>query len=154
VLRDGADATILAYGAACRPALDASTTLAELGIETAVINARFAKPVDREMVRQALSTRRPVITVEDHSLTGGFGAAILEVAADLGLPADQVTRLAIPPDRFIAHGSRAGQKAECGIDASGIAATVRECLGAGSAAADRMTREATAALALLRPVQP
>jgi len=76
------------------------------------------------MVRKALHGGRPVITIEDHSISGGFGSAVLETAQMLGLDASQLTRLGLPVDRFIAHGSRAGQLAECNLDASGIATTL------------------------------
>lgn len=127
-LRDGDDATILVYGAMCRAALDAAELLHANGIDVRVVNARFAKPIDKKMVEEALERGRPVVTVEDHSVTAGFGSAVLECARDLGLSAANVNVLGIPADRFIAHGSRVGQLAECGIDAAGIAATVREAL--------------------------
>lgn len=128
VLREGPDATILAYGSTCRPALDAAELLAAEGIEVRVVNARFAKPVDREMVREALTRGGPVLTAEEHSVAGGFGSAVLETAAELGLSAAHVSLLGMPRDRFIAHGSRAGQLAECGLDAAGIAASVKEAI--------------------------
>lgn len=127
-LREGSDATLLAYGSTCRPALDAADLLSNDGIEVRVVNARFAKPIDREMVSQALSRGTPVLTLEEHSVSGGFGSAILETARELGLDAAQLIMLGMPADRFIAHGSRVGQLAECGLDAAGIAAAVREAL--------------------------
>ncbi|MBN2561112.1 MAG: 1-deoxy-D-xylulose-5-phosphate synthase [Phycisphaerae bacterium] len=142
-LRDGDDATILAYGSTCRPALDAAELLAADGIEVRVVNARFAKPIDRDMLRNALGpppladgrlpagkrTRaRPVITVEEHSVSAGFGSAVLEAANRMGLSAAHLTVLGMPADRFIAHGSRSGQLAECGLDATGIAAAVSEAV--------------------------
>jgi 1-deoxy-D-xylulose-5-phosphate synthase len=138
LLRDGDDATVLCYGVTAVSALAAAEMLAESGIETAVVNARFARPVDREMVYAAFRSGAPVVTVEDHSVAGGFGSAVLETAQEMGLSALQVVRLGIPADRFIAHGSRAGQLAECGIDATGIASTVRSLVE---------TAERTAALA-------
>ena len=105
-------------------ALAAAEILAADGIEVTVVNARFAKPVDRRMVREALGDGRPVVTVEDHSIQGGFGSAVLEAAQEMGLAASGFTRLGLP-DRFIEHGSRAGQLAEAGIDAVGIAAAVQ-----------------------------
>jgi 1-deoxy-D-xylulose-5-phosphate synthase len=72
--------------------------------------------------------------VEDHSVAGGFGAAVLEAAAQLELPIERFARLGIPQDRFIAHGSRAGQLAECGFDATGIAAAVQELIERDGAA--------------------
>lgn len=186
LLREGRDATILAYGSTCRPALDAAELLAAQGIEVRVVNARFAKPIDRRMVREALGTAehvphdltvehhcqepptlageyprreaalelddyrsaehllpsdearrclphaRPVITVEEHSVAGGFGSAVLEAACEMGLSAAAITILGMPADRFVAHGSRAGQLAECSLDAAGIAATVTEAIARAS----------------------
>jgi len=129
LLRDGADATILAYGATCRDALDAADLLAAMNIEVRVVNARFAKPLDQQMVVDALTRGGPVLTVEDHSIVAGFGSAVIEAAAETGLSAGHLTVLGIPADRFIAHGSRRGQLSECGLDATGIAAEVQEALG-------------------------
>jgi 1-deoxy-D-xylulose-5-phosphate synthase len=128
LLREGGDATILAYGSTCRDALDAADLLVADGIEACVVNARFCKPMDNEMVVEAWSRAKPVLTVEDHSVTGGFGSAVLETAASLGLPVGSLSMLGIPADRFIAHGARRGQLAECGLDAAGIAAAVRDAL--------------------------
>jgi 1-deoxy-D-xylulose-5-phosphate synthase len=122
-VRSGADATILAYGVMTSNALAAAELLAAEGRSVGVVNARFAKPIDRQMVRDALAAGRPAVTVEDHSIQGGFGSAVLEAAQEMGLSAANVTRLGLP-DRFIAHGSRAGQLAEAGLDPAGIAAAV------------------------------
>lgn len=124
-LREGDDATVLCYGVTATAALAAAEMLAENGIEVAVVNARFAKPIDRDMVEAAFAAGGPIVTVEDHSVSGGFGSAVLETAQELGLMAARIVRLGMPTDRFIAHGSRPGQLAECGLDATGIAATVQ-----------------------------
>jgi len=124
-LREGDDAMVLCYGITAMAALAAAEMLAESGIEVAVVNARFAKPVDRDMVEAAFAAGGPIVTVEDHSVSGGFGSAVLETAQEMGLTAARIVRLGMPTDRFIAHGSRPGQLAECGIDATGIAATVQ-----------------------------
>ena len=71
----------------------------------------------------------PVVTVEDHSVAGGFGSVVLETAQEMGLDTARVVRLGMPVDRFIAHGSRSGQLAECRIDTAGIASTIQELLG-------------------------
>lgn len=123
-MRDGDDATILCYGTVCHHALAAAEMLSTSGIEVGVVNARFALPIDAEMVRAAFAGGKPVVTVEDHSVAGGFGSAVLESVQELGLSASRMVRLGIPQDRFIAHGSRAAQLAECGLDATGIAAAV------------------------------
>lgn len=127
-IREGRDATILAYGSTCRPALDAAELLAADGLDVCVVNARFAKPIDKPMVSQALARGGPVLTAEEHSVSAGFGSAVLEAARELGLDASNVTLLAMPADRFISHGSRAGQLAECGLDTTGIAASVRSAV--------------------------
>jgi 1-deoxy-D-xylulose-5-phosphate synthase len=129
-LRTGADAAILAYGVTVTAALEAAELLATDGTEATVVNARFAKPIDRAMVRSALAGGRPTVTVEDHSIQGGFGSAVLETAQELGLDASNVVRLGLP-DRFIQHGSRTGQLAEAGIDATGIAAAVQGLIERG-----------------------
>lgn len=131
LMRDGTDATILAYGSTVAPALGAADLLASQNVNVRIYNARFAKPVDERMLRAVLrgSAGHPVITVEDHSVVGGFGTAVLEAAQELGLPTKGLIRLGLPADRFVRHGSRNGQLAECGIDEAGIAAAVAEALG-------------------------
>jgi len=147
-LRFGDDATILAYGVMSVHALAAAELLSAAGIEVTVVNARFAKPIDRSMVETAFAAGAPVVTVEDHSVSGGFGAAVLETVQELGLSASRMERLGLPADRFIAHGSRTGQLAECGIDATGIAAAVQRLVETGrEALPTRATRpEAIAAV--------
>ena len=126
VLRPGDDATIVAYGAVATDCLRAAERLAgEDGFQCEVISARFAKPIDAAMVQRALQRGRPVIVVEDHALAGGFGAALLESAADQGLDASRVVRLGLP-DQWIEVASRAEQLASVGLDADGIARAVRE----------------------------
>ncbi|NLX12907.1 MAG: 1-deoxy-D-xylulose-5-phosphate synthase, partial [Phycisphaerales bacterium] len=132
LMRKGTDATLLAYGTTVRNALDAAELLAAENVFVRVYNARFAKPVDQEMVLAALTAGHPVVTIEDHSVVGGFGSAVLETAQELRLPTDHIVRLGIPGDRFIRHGSRTAQLTECGLDAAGIAAVVlREIEQAG-----------------------
>ncbi|HWL92077.1 MAG TPA: 1-deoxy-D-xylulose-5-phosphate synthase [Phycisphaerae bacterium] len=145
-LREGEDATILAYGSTCRPALDAAELLAADDIEARVVNARFAKPIDRRMVSEALSRETPLVTVEEHSVYAGFGSAVLETARELGLDASNVVILGMPGDGFVPHGPRAGQLAACGLDGAGIAAAVRDSLGRTTvASAPIVGRKRTAA---------
>ena len=127
-LRSGDAATVLAYGVTAVDALTAAEVLSENGIEIEVINARFAKPIDEAMVSAAFASGRPVVTVEDHSVAGGFGSAVLETAQQLGLRTERSLRLGMPADRFVPHGSRVGQLAECGYDATSIAAAVQQML--------------------------
>lgn len=129
-LLDGPDATILAYGSQVAYGLAAADTLTGEDVFVSIVNARFAKPVDEDMVTTAITRGGPVITLEDHSTTGGFGSAVLETANRLGLPTESIIRLGLAPDVFYRHGSRAGQLAQAGIDAAGIAATVRRAFRA------------------------
>lgn len=129
-LLEGPDATILAYGTEVTFAMQAAETLAGEDIFVSVVNARFCKPVDEDMVTTAITRGTPVITVEDHSVAGGFGSAVLECANRLGLPTDGIVRLGMAENSFYGHGSRAGQLAEAGIDAAGIAAAVRRMVKA------------------------
>jgi len=145
-LRDGDDATFIAYGSTVAGAIEAADVLAEDGIRVGVINARFAKPLDRQMITSVLGQRHPVLTVEDHMREGGFGSAVLEAAQEMHLPTAHVTRLGLPPDRFIEHGSRAEQLAEVGLDAEGLVAAARQALGERADDIARATRiEARAA---------
>lgn len=120
-LRDGEDAAIIAYGATVGPALQAAELLAARDLDVRVVNARFAKPIDRRMLAAVLRGERPVLTVEDHSVYGGFGSAILEEAQEMGLATQHIRRLGMPKDHFVEQGPRNSQLAEVGIDAAGIA---------------------------------
>ncbi len=144
-MRSGSDATIIAYGAAVGPALQAAELLALQDLDVRVINARFAKPIDQRMLADVLAPGHAVITVEDHTIYGGFGSAVLENAQELGLPTENITRLGMPKDHFVAQGPRAGQLAEVGIDAAGIAARLAEMLQERPAKRDRRTRRKRAA---------
>lgn len=130
VMLEGPDATILAYGTEVAFALEAADTLAGEDLFVSVVNARFAKPIDEDMLTTVITRGRPVITVEDHSVAGGFGSAVLESANRLGLPTDHIIRLGLAENAFYAHGSRTGQLAAAGIDAAGIAAAVRRAVRA------------------------
>mgnify|MGYP002624797956 FL=1 len=130
---DAPDVAILAYGTC---AIDAAEALDALGddVRAALYDARFAKPVDADLLRRLLGAGVPVVTVEDHGLPGGFGSCVLEAAADAGLDTRLVTRLGIP-DRWIPHGARSDQKRAAGIDATAIAAAARRAAaGVGATA--------------------
>ena len=136
VLREGQDATILAYGFSVIPALAAAQQLQEEELYVSVVNARFAKPIDEDMLMTAITRGTPVITVEEHSVAGGFGSAVLETANRLGLATDSIIRLGMGAERFYEHAARGAQLAEAGIDAAGIAATVRRAVQAARSAAE------------------
>lgn len=126
LLRDGDDALIVAYGTRANDALRAAEELAAEGRSVAVLNARFAKPLDETRILQAARRVRAVLTVEEHAAAGGFGGALLELFARAGV-AVAVRCLAIP-DRLIEHGDPAAQHAELGLDSAGMARALRELL--------------------------
>ncbi len=127
-LREGNNATIVAYGAMVEHAMEAARLLEEGdGLSVGVVDARFCKPIDGAMLTRLLRGGAPVITVEDHALINGFGSAVLEYAQSKRLPTHTITRLGMP-DRLIAHASRKEQLAEVGLDASGIARSVRDAI--------------------------
>jgi len=118
---------IWAYGASV---YQSWLALESLGAEVAgvtLVNARFCKPLDAELLAELAQTHTHILTVEDHALSGGFGAAVAEHIADQGLGL-RVTRLGAR-DELVAHAPRSRQLADHGIDAVGIARSVRTCLG-------------------------
>jgi 1-deoxy-D-xylulose-5-phosphate synthase len=118
------DVVVLAFGT---PAIDAMKAAEELAGEyrVAVYDGRFAKPIDTDLVRAVYSAGIPVVTVEDHSIIAGFGAAVIEAAQQLGVDASRTIRLGIP-DHWIIQDSRSKQLAEAGIDQAGIARAIRQ----------------------------
>ncbi|HZG12638.1 MAG TPA: 1-deoxy-D-xylulose-5-phosphate synthase [Kurthia gibsonii] len=104
VLKAGTDATILTFGTTIPMAEAAAEKLAEQGISVEIVNARFIKPMDEEMLHRIYQTGRPVLTIEESMLQGGFGSAVLEFANDHGYDTNQTERMGIP-DEFIEHGS-------------------------------------------------
>lgn len=128
-LREGADATLISFGALTENALLAAQQLADEGLEVGVIDARFCKPLDGAMLQRVLRDGHPVLTLEDHALANGFGTAVLEYAQQHGLPTTSVRRLG-HPDRLIPHATRKQQLEETGLDPVGIAASTRDAIRA------------------------
>ncbi len=131
LFRAGTDGTILCFGTLLENCLKAAETLAAEGLDVAVASARFAKPLDRDMAERAVRETGFVVTVEEGSLMGGFGSAVLEAASEMGLDTSRIRRLGIP-DRFIEHADRGELLADLGLDARGIAAACREQVGQAS----------------------
>ncbi len=126
------DCVILAYGSTVAQAEQAAKELSEDGIHAAVVNARWAKPLDEELiVRLATGTRR-VVTVEDHMIAGGFGSAVLQLLETRGLLNDIDVRLIGFPDRLIEHGAPSILKELYGLTSSHIKDVVRELVEAES----------------------
>ncbi|MBV6496262.1 MAG: 1-deoxy-D-xylulose-5-phosphate synthase [Acidobacteria bacterium ACB1] len=130
VLREGADASIIAYGSMVYPSLAAADILAARGIKVQVINARFVKPLDADLILKAAADHEAIITVEEGYLAGGFGSAVVELLEENGLlDAVKVARLGVP-DEIVTHGDQKVLLGQYGLDAEGIAAKVDATLAA------------------------
>ncbi|MDG2221870.1 MAG: 1-deoxy-D-xylulose-5-phosphate synthase [Rubripirellula sp.] len=126
MLREGDDGTIVAFGAMLEHALEAAESLAgELNI--AVVNARFVKPIDEQMVRDSLQDGRFVVTVEEGAKAGGFGSAFIESAVEQNLDTRGIRVLALP-DEFIEHGDRMDLLVTHGLGPAQIADACRSAV--------------------------
>lgn len=128
ILRQGKDVAIVAIGSTVYPSLEAAGMLEKEGIETTVLNSRFVKPLDAELLCDTASAIRKMVIVEENALMGGFGSAVLELLQEQGLSGVAVTRLGIGSE-FVAHATQAELRREYGIDAEGIARAVRNISG-------------------------
>jgi 1-deoxy-D-xylulose-5-phosphate synthase len=125
-LREGEDVAIIAYGSMVLPALEAAENLAAAGIEATVVNARFVKPIDEEMIEMAAGSHGLIVTVEEAYLAGGFGSAVIETLEQKGLQdAVKVVRMGVP-DRIVTHGDASLLLAKYGLDSDGIYLRVKE----------------------------
>jgi 1-deoxy-D-xylulose-5-phosphate synthase len=135
VLREGRDALFVGFGPITMRAADAADELAKDGWSIGVINARFAKPLDRQLILDQARGKRLVVTFEESVATGGFGTAVLEAIEDARLtdPAyrDVTVRIiGIPSDRFVDHGSVDDLRRLVRLDTAGLVAQVREAAAA------------------------
>jgi len=126
-LREGHGGMILALGTMVYPALDAAKLLAMEGVDLTVVNARFVKPLDRDLILTGARQFGRLFTVEENALQGGFGTAVLELLEEEGLSGVEVSRLGYP-DRFIEQGEQPELRGMYGLDADGIAAVIRNIL--------------------------
>ena len=125
-VKSGSEAAIISIGHIGNLALAAANELEKEGVSVAVYDARFVKPLDREMLHTIFQTFEKVVTVEDGCLMGGFGSAVLEFAADNGYQAT-IKRLGIP-DEVIEHGEQLELYRDCGYDVAGIKEAVQRVL--------------------------
>ncbi|HLE61878.1 MAG TPA: 1-deoxy-D-xylulose-5-phosphate synthase [Pyrinomonadaceae bacterium] len=128
LLRDGGEVAIIAYGSMVHPSLAAAENLAKIGIEATVVNARFVKPLDAQLLLAVARTKRLIVTVEEAYLAGGFGSAVLELLEENGLQ-DRIrlVRMGIP-DRLVTHGDPKLLLAKYGLDSDGIYMRVKESI--------------------------
>lgn len=127
MLATGDDLLLLAAGPLAHLSLEAAGRLAEQGVRSTVVNLRFLKPLDEELLVPALRRARAVITLEDACLAGGVGSAVLELCEREGLQ-PRLRRLGVP-DRWIAHGPVAAQRACCDLTVEGVLAAYRGLAG-------------------------
>jgi len=123
ILMQGEDLVILALGSLLEQAVLAAGRLAEEGLKATVCNMRFAKPLDRKLLLELATKSRPFFTVEDHVLTGGFGAKVLEFFEQEGISDVRLKRFALP-DQFIEHGTRDFLLHKYGLSAEKIASRI------------------------------
>jgi 1-deoxy-D-xylulose-5-phosphate synthase len=124
---EGKDALILAVGSMVRPSIQASRLLAADGIAAGVLDARFIKPLDRELIIDRAGAAGKVLVVEEGVLAGGFGAAILELFSEEGIYDVKTDRIGIP-DCFVEHGTRSELLTELGLTPADIADRVRSLI--------------------------
>ena len=129
VMREGTAATIFAIGTEVWPAVEAAEILAKEGINVTVINARFIKPLDDELIAKYCVPYSSVITVEEGSLAGGFGSAVMERCQQLGIDNVRFHSIGIP-DEYVHHGAQDVLRAQYDLHPEGIARRVREFVGA------------------------
>jgi 1-deoxy-D-xylulose-5-phosphate synthase len=123
VLRRGSDVAILALGNTVDAALDAHALLEADGLRPTIVNARFVAPLDENLLLELAETHRRFITLEEHSLAGGFGSAVVEFLNDRGI-AIPVERVGVP-NVLVQHASQAAQRAQFGLSAEAVANRVR-----------------------------
>ncbi len=121
------DVAILTFGTTISIACEAALRLRKQGIRVGVINARFIKPLDEDLLHQLFLKKMPILTVEEALLAGGFGSAVLEFAEEHGYSDSVISRLGLP-DEFISHGSVEAILEEYGLSISGIEMKIKEML--------------------------
>jgi 1-deoxy-D-xylulose-5-phosphate synthase len=135
VMREGIDLLFVGFGPIVMRAIEAADALARDGWSVGVVNARFAKPLDRQLIVDQARGKRLVVTFEESVVTGGFGSAVLEALEDARLTdpslRDTTVRIVgIPADRFVDHGAVADLRRLLRLDADGLAEQVREAIAA------------------------
>jgi len=119
IIKEGKDVALIALGSTVCSALSAAMKLEKEGISAMVVNARFVKPLDRDLIASVASMVPKIITVEENSLQGGFGSAVLELLNEMEVPNVRVRRIGIP-DIFIEQGHQSELRRKYGLDEDGI----------------------------------
>jgi 1-deoxy-D-xylulose-5-phosphate synthase len=130
ILREGERVALVGYGLGVPLALGAAGMLEDGGMSPTVVDARFAKPLDTDLLESLARSHDLIVTVEDNVLMGGFGSAVLEALADADLMGEtRVIRFGIP-DRYVTHGKPALLREEIGLTPEAIAERVTDAVGA------------------------
>jgi 1-deoxy-D-xylulose-5-phosphate synthase len=133
ILREGSHVAIVGYGSGVQKGLEAADLLAEGGIDVTVVDARFAKPLDAELLATLAADHELLVTVEEGVLAGGFGSAVWECLNDNGAPLPRILRVGLP-DRYVTHGKPALLHAEVGFTGKAIAQRIEAAITTGSGA--------------------
>jgi 1-deoxy-D-xylulose-5-phosphate synthase len=136
VLRDGDRVAVVGYGSGVQKALEAADLLSEGGLEVTVADARFAKPLDEDLLTSLAAEHELLVTVEEGVLAGGFGSAVWECLNDAGGQVPRIMRVGLP-DRYVAHGKPALLHAEVGFTGRAIAQRIEAAIAAGTGALAR-----------------
>jgi len=131
VLRQGKDVAILAIGSMVMPSMEAAAKLALQGIEATVVNARFVKPIDKDLIIELATRIKHIVTVEENTLSGGFGNYVNDAIRQADI-SDVIIRNVGIPDMFIEHGGQGFLRSKYGLDAKGIVKKVLEIIPADS----------------------
>jgi 1-deoxy-D-xylulose-5-phosphate synthase len=127
IIRQGNDIAILAVGSMVTPAMAAAENLALQGIEATVVNARFVKPVDTELIVGVASRIKRIVTVEENTLLGGFGSYVNDALKQADLNDVTIRNIGVP-DVFVEQGGQAFIRSKYGLDAKGITAAALSLL--------------------------
>jgi 1-deoxy-D-xylulose-5-phosphate synthase len=133
ILREGAQVAIVGYGTGVQKGLEAADILAEGGIDVTVADARFAKPLDAELLAALAADHELLVTVEEGVLAGGFGSAVWECLNDEGAALPRILRVGLP-DRYVTHGKPALLHAEVGYTGKAIAQRIEAAITTGALA--------------------
>jgi 1-deoxy-D-xylulose-5-phosphate synthase len=136
ILRDGDRVAVVGYGSGVQKALEAADLLSEGGLEVTVADARFAKPLDEDLLTSLAAEHELLVTVEEGVLAGGFGSAVWECLNDAGGQVPRIMRVGLP-DRYVAHGKPALLHAEVGFTGRAIAQRIEAAIAAGTGALAR-----------------
>jgi len=122
VISEGSDLTVIALGNTVSRSIEAADALRQKGYSAGVVNARFVKPIDRELILNIAGRTKRIMTVEENVLAGGFGSAVLELFEQEGIASVAVKRLGVP-DIYVEQGTQAQIRHRLGLDTEGIAAS-------------------------------